>query len=87
MVLFTFSDLMLFAAFLLALLTYIDRYDKRKQKNPTLLADRMGASQNEGLNIHQLESPTMCGGCSSSYNIMSQLLYVNYLSNSKTASI
>ena len=32
MVLFTFSDLMLFAAFLLPLLTYIDRYNKRKQE-------------------------------------------------------
>lgn len=43
MEMFTFQDLVLFATFLITLLAYIDRKNKRKQKSlPLYLAVRVG---------------------------------------------
>ncbi|PNV62255.1 hypothetical protein C0033_09090 [Clostridium sp. chh4-2] len=68
MMMFTFSDIMLFAALILALLTYIDRHELEK-KNPTLLADRMGSSHIERLVFPNKtwKFPPLCGGYSYLY--------------------
>ena len=62
MELFTFQDVVLFATFVISLLAYIDKKNKRKQINsPMYLASA-------GEFISYVRLTTLCGGCSFLYN-------------------